>query len=243
MDAAWIGFAGGIVATVVSAAVALRQQRMSRRLAQLQLDLDTELHRRTAAIDRDMRAEELLTRYREPLASAAFDLQSRLYNILRLGFFDHFGGDHPRSEEAMRTTLFRIAQYFGWSEILRRDIQFLSFPDGDATRRVTALQLQISRGFLNDGHGPAMMIWADEQRALGERMIVELNGKVLCMGYATFGDHCETTFAPWLERVRAEVLEPTAVERLNGLQHLLCELVELLDPDGVRYAAADLQRA
>ena len=244
MDAAaWIGFAGGIGAALVSAAVALRQQRMDRRLAQVQLDLDTELHRRTAAIDRDMRAEELLARYREPLASAAFDLQSRLYNILRLGFFEQFGGEHPRSEEAMRTTLFRIAQYFGWSEILRRDIQFLSFADGDATRRVTALQLQISRGFLTDDHGPAMMIWADEQRALGERMIVEQQGRALCMGYATFGDRCATTFAPWLDRVRAEVREPAATERLRELQHLLCDLVELLDPTGVRYAAGDLERA
>lgn len=244
MDAAaWIGFAGGVAAALVSAAVALRQQRMDKRLAQVQLDLDTELHRRTAAIDRDMRAEELLARYREPLASAAFDLQSRLYNILRLGFFERFGGEHPRSEEAMRTTLFRIAQYFGWSEILRRDVQFLSFADGDATRRVTALQLRISRGFLTDGHGPAMMIWADEQRALGERMIVEQQGRALCMGYATFGDHCAATFAPWLERVRAEVLEPAATERLRELQHLLCDLVELLDPAGVRFAAADLHRA
>ena len=31
----------------------------------------------------------------------------------------------------MRTTLFRLAQYFGWTEILRRDIQFLSFPEDD----------------------------------------------------------------------------------------------------------------
>ena len=29
-----------------------------------------------------------------------------------------------------------------------------------------------------------MMIWSDEQRALGELMIVEQHGKVLCMGDA-----------------------------------------------------------
>jgi hypothetical protein len=30
------------------------------------------------------------------------------------------------------------------------------------------------------------MIWSDERRAIGERMMVEEHGKVLCMGYATF---------------------------------------------------------
>jgi hypothetical protein len=46
---------------------------------------------------------------------------------------------------------------------------------------------------LTDKYGPALMIWSDVQRAIGERMIVEEHGKVLCMGYATFCDHCDTT--------------------------------------------------
>ncbi|MDP8909325.1 MAG: hypothetical protein M3N47_09480, partial [Chloroflexota bacterium] len=129
MTEAWIGFAGGAIAVIVSALVALRQARVEERLARLNSDLETEVHRRSALFDRELQAEEVLTRYREPLAAAAFDLQSRLYNILELNFFDKFGGSHPRAEEAIRTTLFRLAQYFGWTEILRRDIQFLSFPE------------------------------------------------------------------------------------------------------------------
>jgi len=52
-------------------------------------------------------------RYRQPLGAAAFDLQSRLYKVLRLDFFAKYGGEHERSEEALLTTLFRMAQYFG----------------------------------------------------------------------------------------------------------------------------------
>ena len=243
MAAAWIGLAGGIAAALLSAVVAVRQSRMDEQLARVQVDLDADLHRRTALLDRDLRAEEVLTRYRQPLAAAAFDLQSRLYNLLELGFLDHFGGDHPRAQEAMRTTLFRIAQYFGWSEILRRDIQFLSFPEDGDSRRVAGLQAEIAKRFLTDAYGPALMIWSDEQRAIGERMIVEEHGKVLCMGYATFGERCETAFGVWLTRVEAELPEPSAHQRLREIQHLLCELVELLDGAHVRYAAADLQRA
>ena len=129
MTAAWIGFASGLIAAAVSVVIAVRQSRSNERLERVKSDLGhelenvktelaVELHRREALIDHDLRAADVLTRYREPLAAAAFDLQSRLYNILRLDFFGRFGGAHVRSEEALRTTLFRLAQYFGWTKIL-----------------------------------------------------------------------------------------------------------------------------
>jgi hypothetical protein len=255
---AWIGFGGGIIAAAVSAAVAVRQSRLngelqtdlarlngqlSTDLARLNSELQAEVQARTALLERDLRAEEVLARYREPLAAAAFDLQSRLYNILCLNFFAKFGGDHERCAIAENTTLFRLAQYLGWTEILRRDIQFLSFPEADDTRRVTQLQSQIRQRLLTDTYGSAMMIWSDEQRAIGEQMIVEEHDKVLCMGYARFHEHYATRFAPWCERLRPELQSQTARERLREVQRLLCELVETLDANRVRYTADDLQRA
>jgi hypothetical protein len=242
MTQAWIGFAGGVIAAVVSALVAVRQSRMAERLARLNSELEAEVHRRTALIDRELDAESVLTRYREPLAAAAFDLQSRLYNILELDFLAKFGGDHPRADEALRTTLFRLAQYFGWTEILRRDIQFLSFPRAEETRRVAELQAAISQRFLTSRYPPALMIWSDEQRALGERMIVEEHGKVLPMGYARFTDTCDDTFGPWLARLRSGLEDEAAQVRMREVQHLLCELVETLDAQRLRYTR-DLDRA
>jgi hypothetical protein len=184
----------------------------------------------------------VLARYRAPLAAAAFDLQSRLYNILRLGFLGKFGGKHVRGEIALQTTLFRIAQYFGWTEILRRDIQFLSFPEAENTRKVAKLQSDISKAFLSDGYGASMMIWADEQRALGELMIVDAHEKLLAMGFATFSQRCGDVFKPWLDRLRAELPQAEAQTRLRVVQHLLCELVETLDDKKLRYDE-DLKRA
>ena len=251
--AAWIGFASGMIAAAVSVFIAIRQSRADERLERLKSDLGTELetvrsdlaaelHRREALIDRDLRAEDVLARYREPLAAAAFDLQSRLYNLLRLDFLDKFGGAHPRSETARRTTLFRLAQYFGWTEILRRDIQFLSFPEAEHTRRVAKLQSDVAKAFLRDDYGHAMMIWADEQRAIGELMIVEEHDKIMSMGFAAFSDQCDGAFKPWLDRLRAELPEQEAQVRLRDAQHLLCELVETLDSNRVRYED-DLERA
>ena len=95
MTAAWIGFASGIVAAAVSVFIAIRQARSDEKLEHVKSDLGTELekvksdlaieqHRGEALIDRDLRAEDVLARYREPLAAAAFDLQSRLYT--RIGW-------------------------------------------------------------------------------------------------------------------------------------------------------------
>jgi len=241
MVAAWIGFASGIIAAVVSAFIAFRQSRIDERLTRLNHELEAEVRRGTALFERDLRAEEVLTRYREPLAAAAFDLQSRLFNLLRLGFLQKFGnGD--RSQDALRSTLFRLAQYFGWTELLRRDIQFLSFPEDEDTRRVAALQSQIAGCFLSDEYGRALMVWSDEQRAIGERMIVEEHGKVLCMGYATFRERCDDVFSPWGERLLEELGDESARVRLRDAQHLLCELVETLDARRVRYTR-DLTRA
>ncbi len=243
MAVQWIGLVSGVVATLVSAFVALRQARMDERLTRLNHDLDVELHERQARIDRELHAEDVLKRYKEPLAAAAFDLQSRLYNILELDFFGKFGGSHPRSEEALQTTMFRLAQYFGWTEILRRDIQFLSFPEAQETTTVTGLQFAIAKCFLTDRYGPELMIWSDEQRAIGERMIVEKpDGKLLCMGYASFRDACGDWFAPWCERLREELQHDGARQRMRAAQNLLCELVETLDERRVRYTQ-DLTRA
>jgi ketosteroid isomerase-like protein len=217
--AAWIGFAGGVFAAVLSAWVALRQRKL----------------------ERAEQAEVVLKRYREPLAAAAFDLQSRLYNILCQEFFETFG--KARGEEVFSTTLFRIAQYFGWTEILRRDIQFLSFPEDKDTKKVADLQREIARAFLEDEPSHALMIWSDEQRALGELMIVEEHDKVLCMGYARFRKDEDGVFAPWRERLDAELLQPDARERMRKVQHLLCKLVRTLDPGELRYAKKELRRA
>ena len=226
----WIGIAAGLAAAGLSAWVAIRQKR-----------IEAEVQERMLRLERDLRAEEVLTRYREPLARAAFDLQSRLYNILRKDFLGKFANG-KYADEAIWTTLFRLAQYFGWTEILRRDIQFLSFPEDDETRRVAQLQSDIARCFLDDERGLALMIWSDEQRALGERMIVSENGTAYCMGYSAFRDRCEETFAPWRERLETGLADEVALGRLTDVQHLLCDLVERLDERRVRYTR-DLERA
>ena len=260
MAVAWIGFAGAVIAALIAGAVAWRQSSLAQRqaemadslarsqadtqreLVRLQSQLQTEGNERQTLFEREVHAADVLATYREPLAAAAYDLQSRMYNILCLDFFAKWGDVERRSDDAMVTTLFRLAQYFGWTEILRRRIQFLSFPEAEDTRKVAQLQSDIAQCFLTDRYGRSLMLWTDEQRALGEKMIVEANGDLLCMGYAQFRDESDSTFRVHCEWLRSEIGDPGVTDRLRDTQHLLCDLVETLDHRRVRYTR-NLDRA
>jgi len=228
MEPALIGALGGILGTLATVGLALRQTREARR---------------QSLLARELNAEDLLTRYREPLAAAAFDLQSRCWNIVKNNFFGKFDRKHDRFPEAQMTTLFRFAQYFGWAEILRREIQFLSFPEEQDTKDVAKLLSAVAARLALSEPDETLMIWVDEQRAIGERMIVEGQTGLRCMGYAAFCDAYAECFRGLFKRVIDDLDTPPAKTRLREVQNLLCELVGQLDKKGLRYAPEQLGHA
>lgn len=243
-----------LIGMLASLGVAFHQNRAARRLAKLNSELEADLARLNSdlanervrfekALGRELNAEDLLTRYREPLAAAAFDLQSRCWNIVKNNFFGKFGREHDRFPDAQMTTLFRFAQYFGWAEILRREIQFLSFPEEQDTRCVAELLAKIAARIAASDNDETLMIWVDEQRAIGERMIVQDADGVHCMGYAAFRDAYEDCFARLFARVIDDLDAPAAKVRLRDVQHHLCALVSQLDKKRLRYSEAQLGHA
>ena len=95
--------------------------------------------------------------------------------------------DADREAEALNSTLFRLAQYFGWTEILRREVEFLQFSEDEETRAAWEALTLVSRAFASDRYaeGTSFMLWAEEQRGIGERMIVTDGATSRCIGYAT----------------------------------------------------------
>lgn len=189
-------------------------------------------------MQRRREAETVLQAYREPLVGAAFELQSRLYNILapERDFVGRYlrSADPERRAVAMRTTLYVFAQYFGWIEIIRREIEFLRFPRTEQTREVARVVREIGETFLTDEYGTGLMIWRVEQRGIGEQMISPLGQRPTCLGYASF---LESKVPERLEAVERGLLamDDGSRERLTAIQHLALQLVRLLDPDHVRY--------
>src|SRR5262249_44724832 len=123
-------------------------------------------------------AKKVLENYREPLIAASYELQARLYNILCNTFVERYihNEDAGRRNAAVESTLYVFAQFFGWREVIRQDVQYLRFARDQQTRRFAQLLRDIGETFLSDGYGQQFMIWRVEQRGLGERMIASGKG-------------------------------------------------------------------
>jgi hypothetical protein len=190
-------------------------------------------------------AKKVLETYREPLLAASYELQARLYNILQLKFVEKYIIDDTagKRDSAVESTLYVFAQFFGWREIIRREVQYLRFSRDRYTREIGQLLQDIGETFLSDRYGSQFMIWRVEQRGLGERMIVSSDSKMTCVGYASFIER-RPTMQEWLRPLENdfENVADGGRERLTELQHLLLELVRKLDDKQKRYPFA-LKRA
>lgn len=196
---------------------------------------------RTRRLDAAERAEATLARYREPLVAAAFELQSRLFNILRQDFLGKYyvNGTDEQQEYAVKHTLYVVGQFFGWIEILRRQIEFLNFGEVEETRDVSNRVLDIRDLFASDkaNLGTPFMIWRGAQRAIGERMMTRDGDVLVCMGYAEFSEQTDPSFKRWFEQLERDIEAVSGHhnERLRLVQHALIDLIERLDANGVRF--------
>lgn len=232
-----------IIAAIValsSAAVTIWGQLKSTRLS-------AELEALRAAEQRRAEAEKTISRYREPLARAAYDLQSRLFNIIKKDLTDFLKNGTEREQAyIIDNTVFLIAQYFAWTEIIRQEIQFINLGEDEQTRRLAHLQDTIYSIWQTDAHDfdPLFRVFAGEQRAIGEELIREGSRGVECIGYGAFLNDIALSRRPLLEALRSDVrqLENPAMlrasmPRLAAMQNALIDLLAFLDPGYIRFSA------
>ncbi len=204
--------------------------------------VEADLALQKAEADRRAETERTARRFREPLGRAAYDLQSRIFNIAKSEFLNAYlkNGDERTRLYAIKNTLFVIAQYFAWTELVRREIQFIDLGADEPTRKLTELQDNIYAIWQSSAHHPMFRIFAGEQRAIGERLIREGPRGPECMGYASFLDSYKEHPDPLLCALEADVALldtslPRALPRLTAVQHSLIELLDFLDPNYVRF--------
>jgi hypothetical protein len=207
---------------------------------------------------------DYMSRYRDALLWAAFDLQSRIYNILHgyevdrhpglMGFTSAFlvAGTEQQALYVKRSTAFLFAEYLGWVEIFRRDIQFLDLGKSKTNQQIMFALTKISRniGSASLSDTECFRIFRADQRALGELMIEPDSkpGERRCIGYATFCSKLtDERFAEWgqelLNHVELAAHEPAlARDRLTKLQHQLIDLIDLLDTEQRRFPSEERSR-
>ena len=231
-----------LLVALISGAVALSSGALAVWGQSRSAQLSVKVEDLRQAEQRRIESEKALSHYREPLARAAYDLQSRLYNILEQGlipvYFDN--GDERERSYVVDNTAFLVAQYFAWTEIIRRDIQYINLGQDKQTRQLARLQDDIYALFQTDRFDRMFRVFAGEQRAIGERMIRDGTRGPECAGYGTFLDQLTKAPDPLLEPVRQDVRNLStqlaiARPRLVALQNALIDLLAFLDPDFIRF--------
>lgn len=221
-----------IILSVVSVALSgwfsIRTARLSHKLA----DERAEREEAQSAI-------KAAQRVYEPLAQAAAELQSRIFNIVEsdwLGLTKRYEGhgDYPVS-----STAFLFAHYFGWVEA-RRQAVLSSSGEGDRDLKVQKLLDDVLKTLRRSEGTPGFVFFTTEQRAIGELMleweVVSKQRSPKVMGYAAFAERYrqDSNFRHWFEPVHVG-LELVAVDeksktRLAEIQRALVALIGELDP-------------
>lgn len=205
-------------------------------------------------------ADQLAVRFREPLIQSAFNLQSRLYNIVRQAFLERFlrsaNATVAEREYAVCNTVFLVGQYLGWVEAIRWESQYVDPRSREHNRQIVEALESVRDAFASstDLPDPVFRLFRGEQRAIGEVMLLPSestsNGvpRWECRGYASFiAAHEQPDFVRWLKPLEDDTAvmgyEPEKhVDRLVALQHSLLDLVDVLDPGGERVPLDDRQR-
>jgi hypothetical protein len=190
--------------------------------------------------ERILAAREKLDRYRAPLLAAVDDLGRCLNNIRTQSFLAYLNTD-DRRETALHSTRFRVAQYLGWTEIVYGYADRLRFEKDDDTKKVAAMIGEVGSILATDIYDRTdeaefwtsqLMLWRDEQRAIGELMRQD-GEEPRCISFDSFVTNYDKSFAKWFATF-ARDLESESVadsERLRLLQKELARLARALDVD------------
>jgi hypothetical protein len=201
---------------------------------------------------RNAAADDVAARFREPVLQAAFNLQSRFYNIVNLNFLQVFAGDSARDDEreyAYKNTLYLLGQYFCWVEILRRESQFLDPRSRTRNREIARHLERVRDAFASSEEAETVLrIFRGNQRAIGEVMLEPIvyatpeRPRWECIGYATFDRKMEDPAVyQWFARPRSDLgillTDPARATRIVLVQHALLDLIHTLDPSAERVSA------
>jgi hypothetical protein len=197
---------------------------------------------RQAKREHRLAARERLDRYRAPLLAAVDDLGRRLNNIRNDGFLAYLDMENRR-DMAMLSTLFRLALYLGWTEVVYGYSDRLRFESDQATKAVTDTLGDIGwilaadefdRTDEDDFTTSRLMLWREEQRAIGELMRLPAE-EPRCMSFNSFVDEYNGRFSKWFATLAAQLESRSAptTNRLAELHRVLARLVRQLDVDRV----------
>jgi hypothetical protein len=225
---ALIGLLFSLVSVVLSGWFSVRTAKMGHRL---RIEAERRKDEETA-----IKAAEKVY---EPLAQAAAELQSRIYNIVETGWVPLVKRYESHGDYAVTSTAFLFAHYFGWIEA-RREAVLSSSGKGRRDESVQQLIDGVTATLRRSESGDGFLFFAAEQRAIGELMvswefIPDTTTRLPHVdGYAAFVKRyrSDEDFRAWFAPVDAGMGKVSEGDnrRLIEIQRALVDLIRELDP-------------
>jgi hypothetical protein len=243
MDSAgWIT----VVTIVLSVTSVVLSGLFGIRTARLGHQLEAEREQR----HQEQSAIKAAERVYEPLAQAAAELQSRIFNIVETGWVPLMKRYESHGDYAVTSTAFLFAHYFGWIEARRQAVLASSGEGGrdvSVQRHIDGVLKVLRRSEDSEG----FLFFTTEQRAIGELMlswdVFEETGTRIpnVAGYAAFVQRyrSDEEFRDWFAPINSgmALVSKGDNRRLVAIQHELVALIDELDPKRKYTAGYDLQ--
>ena len=213
--------------------------------------------------------DQVARKYRDPIALAALELCNRLIRICDdypPAFLDSTvlaiapagpgvnSADDPHFQRYRHiSTVFRLCAFLGWIELYRQDTTYLEPRDESSAQRLSdaifAIRSDLADWQLNTAREWAkwhdVLIFREEQRAIGESMIVPAASGRTVMGYAAFSNifpaAAPEAAAKWIYAAASFVTNPQPAKdfreiRMRRLIVHLVTLVRIVTPSRLREA-------
>ena len=224
-----------VLAMILSVASVVVSGLFSVRTARISHDLEDERERRQEELSAIKAAERVY----EPLAQAAAELQSRIFNIVETGWVPLVKRYESHGDYAVTSTAFLFAHYFGWIEARRQAVLTSSGEgrrDETVQERIDGVLQTLRRSENSEG----FLFFNAEQRAIGELMfswdVIPESGLRVphVAGYAAFAKRFrdEADFRQWFGPVDRgmDLVANGDTDRLIEIHHALVDLIVELDP-------------
>lgn len=236
-----------VLAMVISVASVVLSGLFSVRTARLGHRMAEERERR----QQEQSAINAAQRVYEPLAQAAAELQSRIFNIVETGWAPLQQRYQSHGDYAVTSTAFLFAHYFGWIEA-RRQAVLSSSGEGRRDERVQELIDGVLRTLRRSVESEGFLFFSTEQRAIGELMFSWQAAKdadvrePYVLGYSAFRYRYQNDaeFRHWFTPVDTgmELVVKGDNTRIIEIQRALVALVLELDPKHRYTAGYSLQQ-